>query len=74
MTKFPQLPMLLLLLSFLGSCGAWLTPAAMLGTCNASCSPNPAFPCIYTPYYPVKFHGDGKFTWRAPWANGSGVE
>ena len=53
---------------------AFLTPAPMVGTCNASCTTNKAFPCVYTPFYPVWFTKDGKYSWRAPYANGTGAE
>ena len=53
---------------------AFLTPSRMVGACTASCAPNPLYPCIYTPTYPVDFLPDGNFSWRAPYANGSGVE
>ena len=59
---------------YLVVCKAGLTPSQMVGVCTASCASNPMFPCIYTPTYPVEFLSDGAYSWRAPYANGSGVE
>ena len=50
------------------------TPFPIVGQCNASCTPNDAFPCIYTPFYPVTFTKDGYWFWDAPFENGSGSE
>lgn len=47
------------------------TPYPMVGLCNGSCTPNGAFPCVYTPYYPVSFTDDGHWSWNAPFEDNS---
>jgi len=49
-------------------------PPEICGRCTASCVPNPDFPCVYTPTYPVWFWPNGSFYWQSPYANGSFVE
>ena len=51
------------------------TPHPMVGLCNASCTTNGSFPCIYTPFYAVSFSDDGHWSWNARFANDSaGIE
>ena len=51
------------------------TPHPMVGLCNASCTTNGSFPCIYTPFYAVSFSDDGHWSWNARFTNDSaGVE
>lgn len=49
-------------------------PPEICGRCTASCVPNPDYPCVYTPTYPVWFWPNGSFYWQSPYANGSFVE